>query len=564
MYPAILAHQIQDILLDYLRTTFNLSDPQFESALFRFLTGPEGLFKGPYVDIRLPFRTAAPDTAIPLDLAPPFAPFSHQLRAFERLTSREGHQPQNTLVVTGTGSGKTECFLFPILDHCLRNVGKPGIKAIILYPMNALASDQARRIARLLWDDDRLKGKVTAGLYVGGKGHHGTPDRDHLVDQREILRSSPPDILLTNYKMLDYLLVRPDDRELWSRNVEPDALRYLVLDELHTYDGAQGSDVACLIRRLKARLSIPAGSLCAIGTSATIGSKAETGRLLAEFATKVFGEVFDETAIVPEDRLSAHEALGEQVDLDRSPDASDAADLDPEAHSSPEVFLGRQCEIWFDEPGLSPTAIADRLKRHTFLRSLLWAIGGTPKQWDDVEEGVAKLEPRFAELSPEIRTSALRSFLALVAHAKVAAPRPDDPDFTAPFLTSQVQFWIREFRRLVQKVAAGDPQFAWEDEIERDPELHWLPIVFCRECGKNGLGSIQKEGDSHLEDSARKIGEAFLAKHRSCRYLTLGEYPEQGLPTYLCPCCLSVGFEAVCPCKRQVAIPVRVSDKLTE
>src|SRR5690606_6951964 len=120
-------------------------------------------------------------------------------------------------------------------------------------PMNALASDQAGRLARILWDDPRLKGVVTAGLYVGGSSEHGTAGPAHLIDKREILRSSPPHILLTNYRMLDLLLMRPADARLWQHNT-PQTLRYLVLDELHTYDGAQGSDVACLIRRLQARL----------------------------------------------------------------------------------------------------------------------------------------------------------------------------------------------------------------------------------------------------------------------------------------------------------------------
>jgi hypothetical protein len=87
--------------------------------------------------------------------------------AFARLTSKDGHAPQHTLVTTGTGSGKTECFLYPILDHCLRHAGTPGIKAIILYPINALATDQAGRLARLIAGDERLQGRLRAGLYVG-------------------------------------------------------------------------------------------------------------------------------------------------------------------------------------------------------------------------------------------------------------------------------------------------------------------------------------------------------------------------------------------------------------
>ena len=85
---------------------------------------------------------------------------------------------------------------------------------------------------------------------------------DHGITNHAAQQEDPPDILLTNYKMLDYLLLRPQDQNLWRFNV-PGVLQYLVLDELHTYDGAQGADVACLIRRLKERLDIPQGrALC--------------------------------------------------------------------------------------------------------------------------------------------------------------------------------------------------------------------------------------------------------------------------------------------------------------
>lgn len=283
MIPSVLARQLRETVLDYLSTTFSLADQDLHDALARFLAGDQGLFRGPFMELQLPFRLASSDPGIFLDYAPPFAPYQHQINAFERLSSRSGRQPQHTVVTTGTGSGKTESFLYPILDHCLRHASMPGIKAILLYPMNALATDQGRRLARLLASDPRLKGKVSAGDDIGGDGRHGVADAEHLVDKRDVLRASPPDILLTNYKMLD-LLMRPDDRALWQHN-GTDTLRYLVLDELHTYDGAQGSDVACLLRRLRARLAITPGTLTFVGTSATLGSDASARHRLAEFAS---------------------------------------------------------------------------------------------------------------------------------------------------------------------------------------------------------------------------------------------------------------------------------------
>ena len=213
----------------------------------------------------LPFRHA-PEGGEPFPETPlGFTPWRHQRDAFNRLS-----RGQSTVIATGTGSGKTECFLYPVLDHCRAQAGAAGVKAIVIYPMNALASDQARRIAGIVDRTPSLHGKVTAGLYVGetGASPRQRMGADHVIENREVLRERPPDILLTNYKMLDLLLTRPVDFPLWRHNAAG-VLRYLVVDELHTFDGAQGTDLACLIRRLRVRLQ--ADELVCVGTSATIG-----------------------------------------------------------------------------------------------------------------------------------------------------------------------------------------------------------------------------------------------------------------------------------------------------
>ena len=271
MIPGIVSSELQETILDYLDTTFSFQDAAVADALEKFLRDPvHGIFKGPYLGLRLPYRRGEKtESDRLLDVCPPFRPFVHQILSFERLTSKDGHQPQHTIVTSGTGSGKTECYLYPLLDHCHREAGKPGIKAVILYPMNALASDQARRFAKEIWIDPRLKGKVTVGMYVGGHGDDHTMGSENVITDRDTLRNHPPDILMTNYKMLDYLMIRPEDQKIW-KETGPDTVQYLVLDELHTYDGAQGSDVACLIRRFKSKLHVRPGSLCCIGTSATL------------------------------------------------------------------------------------------------------------------------------------------------------------------------------------------------------------------------------------------------------------------------------------------------------
>ncbi|MBK9373609.1 MAG: DEAD/DEAH box helicase [Holophagales bacterium] len=191
-------------------------------------------------------------------------------------------------------------------------MGGQGVKAVVVYPMNALATDQAKRFARAIEANPALKGKVTAGLYVGGIGHETRKvmGPDDVITDRETMRTSPPDILLTNYKMLDYLLIRPEDARLWQGN-GPETLRFLVVDELHTFDGAQGADLACLIRRLKARLRTPERHLCGIGTSATLGEGPEgmNAEALSDYAAKLFGEPFGTDSIVGETVETTEEFL---------------------------------------------------------------------------------------------------------------------------------------------------------------------------------------------------------------------------------------------------------------
>ena len=161
MFPGIASAELRETILDCLDTTFSFQDASVAAALEAFLRDPEhGIFKGPYLGLRLPYRRGEKSESDRLlNVCPSFHPFVHQILSFERLTSNDGQQPQHTIVTSGMGSGKTECYLYPPLDHSHRQIGKPGIRAVILYPMNTLASDQVRRFAKEIWNDPRLKGK---------------------------------------------------------------------------------------------------------------------------------------------------------------------------------------------------------------------------------------------------------------------------------------------------------------------------------------------------------------------------------------------------------------------
>jgi len=160
--------------------------------------------------------------------------YRHQVEAIE--AARAG---DNYVLTTGTGSGKSLSYIVPIVDRVLREGSGGRIKAIVVYPMNALANSQEEELKKFLsagYPDG--KGPVTFKRYTG-------QERD---EERQAIIADPPDILLTNYVMLELILTRTDERQLIAQAQD---LRFLVLDELHTYRGRQGADVALLCRRVR-------------------------------------------------------------------------------------------------------------------------------------------------------------------------------------------------------------------------------------------------------------------------------------------------------------------------
>ena len=156
MLPSVVASELEQVASDAIRTAFHPTTPGFSGLIDRFLADRDQLLKGPFVSVSLPFREGSGRNWFP-EIPLSFPPYLHQELAFERLLPGS---PTNTLVATGTGSGKTECFLLPLLEHCRQQqaLGTRGIKAILIYPMNALATDQARRIAQLIETTPALAG----------------------------------------------------------------------------------------------------------------------------------------------------------------------------------------------------------------------------------------------------------------------------------------------------------------------------------------------------------------------------------------------------------------------
>jgi DEAD/DEAH box helicase domain-containing protein len=553
MLPALLAQDTRDQVISFLETTFSFRDPTVWEALQSFLDDSrDGLFKGPYLSLELPYRKVDASVSIPLAIRPGFLPYQHQADAWLRLAAEQDGGPRHTLVTTGTSSGKTECFLFPLVDHCWRQRQRKGIKAIILYPMNALATDQAKRLAQIINGDARLKGVVRAGMYVGGQ-HAGdgttAMSATQLITNRESLRDDPPDILLTNYKMLDLLLLRPEDRGLWQHQ-QPDTLRYLVVDELHTFDGAQGAEVACLIRRLRSRLGTPDGGLCCVGTSATIAGEGDSGRVgLAAFASTIFGAVIAADAIVGETRLSLAAYLDRCLPLRHRHEVPGASAVSASPDDTFESYLSRISTAWFGQLPTTPEGTVDSealgalVQGAELFPALLRAAVGRIQPLASVVESLGH---DIGE-DPAAGLAIVGSFLALVAEARWRQA-PGDP-LTPILAKSQVQIWIREMSRLGRVLTAG-PAFRWlADETEDHPTHKALPPWFCRECGASGWLAVAHENDRALTYQRQTIYDHYFSKSKHIRYIVPtaaaadDTIPEvvAGTAARVCPACCWFG-----------------------
>ena len=222
--------------------------------------------------------------------------FHHQSETFKHLHVKK----RNAIIATGTGSGKTEAFMLPIVNDLINEAEmgtlSPGIRAVIIYPMNALANDQLKRLRELL----EKYPEITFGRFVGPTPKNKTEAKaknvKYLQNERaskEEMIENVPNILITNYAMLERLLLLPKWSALFGNQ-----MRWLVMDEVHSYDGTRGVEISMLLRRLKERTGSVSGVRC-IGSSATLGENNEVDRKrAANFASNLFGENFSGEDII--------------------------------------------------------------------------------------------------------------------------------------------------------------------------------------------------------------------------------------------------------------------------
>ncbi len=279
---------------NYIRSFLKIADPAIrdvvEHALDQGTLWPEALLQfNPSFEMFGSVEDLAVKGRIHADLKDIFKGYSlyrHQVEAMDL-----GTAGRDFIVTSGTGSGKSLTYIGSVFHHLLKNPEAKGVVAIIVYPMNALINSQHEEFSRYKENYENSTGKafpISFGQYTG----------QEKEDARQKMRENPPQILLTNYMMLELLLTRLRERSI--RDGIYENLQFLVFDELHTYRGRQGADVALLTRRIQARCVNP---VVCIGTSATmvsVGTLIEQRTEVAKVASKLFGKIYSPTQIINE------------------------------------------------------------------------------------------------------------------------------------------------------------------------------------------------------------------------------------------------------------------------
>lgn len=319
--PIVASDNIIEKYLRYIETTFYINEKYYMDKFRGYLKNSSHFAKGPYLDFTDSFEFGKSIKGLVDEgvLSTEFMKLysgeeknkilNRNLYKHQELSIRKVKEEKNLVVTTGTGSGKTESFLLPIINYLMTqkqsNNLSDGVRALIIYPMNALANDQMKRMRELLIDYP----DITFGAYTGetekedkdavskyiSLNNGEKPIQNERISRRQ-MKEKPPHILITNYAMLEYLLLRPADNIFFS-GIHSKSWKYIVLDEAHTYTGATGIEVSMLLRRLKNTLT-RCDDIRFILTSATLGDENDN-KDICDFASKLCtGAKFDEKSIV--------------------------------------------------------------------------------------------------------------------------------------------------------------------------------------------------------------------------------------------------------------------------
>lgn len=549
-------------LIRYLLTAYPLRDRHLRYGLKKLLEQQGNIWQEPYLEGSQPYRSTTTvaklvtDGVLHPEMENIFTPsdralYEHQEKAVKAVIQDRS----NIVVATGTGSGKTECFLLPMFDTLLReeeNLFIPGVRVLILYPMNALVNDQVKRLRKLLCK--QKKSEIRFGFYTSrtetdekkaremlaeelsayedkeldelfSKGDRIPTNRDEKVTaaienvlriqsvSRNEIQEEPPHILVTNYSMLEHMLIRPTERKKVfeaSKNV----FKILVVDEAHTYNGSTGSEVAMLLERLKVAVGIEEkGKVRCIATSASLGDESKDPEVI-KFATEFFGEQFDR--VIRGDRVLANERVGEEPYL-LSSEYTDQKILT--ALSNLDLpSLNDDLNIWVEQlRGFIPAEPLEQakiqangdahkllwlaLKQHPLVHRLIDILSRKPEPWGVITKsaelwGLSLPKDRDGNIDDREAQTALARLLQL---GTMARQRDDD----LPLLPVKIHLLFRSLEGLYACVnpqccgAATDPEYA--DKPRRYGRLYLNEKKICEDCSSPVLevGSCSQCGQAY-------------------------------------------------------------------
>ncbi|MBT9547096.1 MAG: DEAD/DEAH box helicase [Candidatus Sericytochromatia bacterium] len=491
--PITTSEDLRENYLSFLTSSFSLRNPDLADQFKRKVRESLNLFKGPILQANPHYRSGKtlaelaqdPHSGVSpalLELAPTLSreaqekalPIHRPLYIHQEQALLQASQGENIIVATGTGSGKTESFLFPIVNHLLQerhekgHIG-PGVRAILIYPMNALANDQIKRLREMMPPETG----ITFGRYTGQtakeyadavsdyKRELGADPQSNELLSRSQIQHTPPHILLTNYAMLEYLLLRPEDAKIFENG---QTWKFIVLDEAHTYKGAMGTEIGYLMRKVKDRVAgEKSDRIQCIATSATIGN--ENSPTVREEVTQAVGNLFGSTFkphnLIFADKIPAHERFQYSCWGSGQPEfyqlLHEVLSLDAnQLKSSLEELLCDQLTQYTDQPGYPDQDILDEalnklaepdtiaelrsdvlfelLKGDQRVHELAYALERKPSSLNQLSKKIFSDFPLEAESALVQLTD-----LATAAH---------DPQTRVPLLMARYHFFVKSMEGL--------------------------------------------------------------------------------------------------------------------
>lgn len=552
--PIKASREIKDSYIDYITTTFDMDDAEYRKQFRQELEKDGMVARGPFLDIGGSFETGKtmeeliqtgsvsplfrslePVTEKERELKLERPLYSHQEKAIQKAATGE-----NLVVTTGTGSGKTESFLIPIINHLLREleVGtlSPGVRAIIIYPMNALANDQMKRMRALL----KNYPQICYGVYNGNTPHKQSMAKSEYrrtyhdeagellepapneIISREVMQDTPPHILITNYSMLEYMMLRPKDDKVFSGA----KLKFIVLDEAHIYKGATGMETSLLMRRLRARISQP-DSVQYILTSATLGGPESDGDIL-NFAEKLCGVSFQQSGII-----RSKEKPIEMAEMQDFP-----LDLFDALHQTPNNTDQILAEYHADfAPGGDAGEKLYALMLHAKLFATLRRAAKEPITVKQLRSELSAVQPMTDE--------------QVLAFIDVCARAERDG---ASLIKPRYHFFVRALEGAYITLTQPKRIFLQRRNILPDPDNGRDVSVFeaavCTDCGR--LAIVGREEGGFLRQYARqgledKSDYYYLKADTDVDFLNEEEddLADDGMNDFvICPICAAIGTEA--------------------